>query len=249
LRTTLATMTDMKKVQGILVSLSGPDKPNQKKFIQTLRKLSKELAGVHPLIDAIANLESSERKGLAINLQQLAADLATETRKLGRLHDDFTYQDSLHHYAGANYTKSDYTEPWNKWQQSKERYTFVQSISEPVCRMNDTAILIPEVVDENTIGIARRAFLTERRKELIAQSCALENQKEQADAAEIRIIKEWIEVQANQDKRRELRGMQKKLKNTINYNKRRKQHAIDAVKKQAEAEWDRAIDADKRRRK
>ena len=43
--------------------------------------------------------------------------------------------------------------------------------------------------------------------------------------------------------------MQKKLKNTINYSKRRKQHATDAVKKQAEAEWDRAIDADKRRRK
>jgi hypothetical protein len=43
--------------------------------------------------------------------------------------------------------------------------------------------------------------------------------------------------------------MQKKLKNTINYSKRRKQHAIDAVKKQAEAEWDRAIDADKHRRK
>ena len=249
MRTTLATMNDMEKVQRILVSLSGPDKPDQNKFIQILRKLAQQLAGVQPIVDAIAQLKSSTRNGLATNLQQLAADLGTETSKLGSLHDEFTYQDALHLYPGANHTKSDYTGPWEKWQKSKERYTFVQSISEPVCRVNDTAPLIPKVVDGNTIGIARRAFITERSNELIAQSCALENQKEQADAAEIHIIEEWIKVPANQDKRRELRGMQKKLKNTINYNKRRKQHAIDAVKKQAEAEWDRAIDADKRRRK
>ena len=140
----------------------------------------------------------------------------------------------------------DYTKPWEEWKTSKQHCTFVQSISEPVCRANDAGILIPEGVDENTLGIARRKFLTTRRNELITQNCALENQKEQEDAAEICIIEEWIKVQANQanpDKRRELRKMQKKLKNTLNYSKRRKQHAIYAVKKQAEAEWDRAMEA------
>jgi hypothetical protein len=238
-------MTDFKKTMRILTLLAGPDKPNQKKFIETLRTLSRELAGVPVLVDAIAHLERSIRNGLAINLQQLVADLGAETHKLRRLHDDFTYQDSLHHYAGANHTKSDYTGPHEKWQKSKERYTFVQSISEPVCIANDAGILIPRVVDENTMGIARRDFLTKRRNALNTQNCTLDDQKEQEDAAEICIIREWIKVQANQDKPRELRNMQKKLKNTLNYSKRRKQHATDAVKKQAEAEWDRAMEANR----
>ena len=237
-------MTDFEGIMRILTSLAGPDKPNQNKFIRTLKTLSRE-AGVLALVDVIAHLKSSTRNGLAIDLQQLVADLGAETHKLRRLHDDFTYQDSLHGYEGANYTKSDYTGLWKEWETSKERYTFVQSISEPVCRANDAGILIPEGVDKNTLGIARRKFLTTRRDELITQNCALETQKEQEDAAEIRIIEEW-KVQANQanpDKRRELRNMQKKLKNTLNYSKRRKQHATDAVKKQAEAEWDRAMEA------